>query len=190
VEFRTDRLGVLLEQLEESWTFSKQRLEGLSDAEYRWEPADGMWSIRPAGAAPSPDAFGPGAYVLDRDRSLDPFAPGPVSTIAWRLGHLTSAFAGRWEWTWGGRATEPEDMVDFSPTAGGAAQLLGDWVGRWLEDAVSLTDEQLEVPGFGQYPHGLDPQLPFIGILWWQNREFIHHMAEVAVLRDLYRVLD
>jgi hypothetical protein len=33
---------------------------------------------------------------------------------------------------------------------------------------------------------GLDPQIPFIGIIRWTNRELIHHLAEVALLRDLY----
>jgi hypothetical protein len=50
-----------------------------------------------------------------------------------------------------------------------------------------LTDEQLDQPGFGQYPWGLDPELPFIGIVWWTNRELIHHLAECALLRDLWR---
>ena len=36
------------------------------------------------------------------------------------------------------------------------------------------------------YPYGLDPEIPFIGIIRWTNRELIHHLAEVALLRDLY----
>jgi hypothetical protein len=36
------------------------------------------------------------------------------------------------------------------------------------------------------YPWGLDPKLPLADILWWQNREMIHHGAEIAMLRDLY----
>jgi hypothetical protein len=50
----------------------------------------------------------------------------------------------------------------------------------------TLTDEQLDTVGFGQYPAGLDPTLPIIAIVWWVNREFIHHTAEIALLRDLY----
>ena len=42
------------------------------------------------------------------------------------------------------------------------------------------------MPGYGAYPYGLDPQLPFIGVVRWTNRELIHHLAEVALLRDLY----
>jgi hypothetical protein len=28
--------------------------------------------------------------------------------------------------------------------------------------------------------------LPFIAIVWWTNRELIHHLAEIALLRDLW----
>ena len=38
----------------------------------------------------------------------------PVTTIAWRLGHLHSGFAGRWEWTFGERRRQPDLLVDFT----------------------------------------------------------------------------
>jgi len=38
----------------------------------------------------------------------------------------------------------------------------------------------------GQHPRGPDPQLPFIAIVWWTNRELLHHMAEIGVLRGLW----
>lgn len=40
----------------------------------------------------------------------------PVTTIAWRLGHLHSGFAGRWEWTFGGRRQDPAQLVDSRPS--------------------------------------------------------------------------
>jgi hypothetical protein len=57
----------------------------------------------------------------------------------------------------------------------------------WRDSVAAMTAGQLETPGFGQYPYGLDPQVPFIAIIWWTNREFIHHLAEIALLRDLWR---
>jgi|GEM_PF-4096963 len=57
---------------------------------------------------------------------------------------------------------------------------------RWAASLEALTADQLDVPGYGAYPLGLDPQIPFIGIIRWTNRELIHHLAEVALLRDLY----
>lgn len=185
MEIRTDRVGLLTEQLRESMHFSQMRLDGLTDAEYLWEPVSGMWSIRPRGETTTSAAFGPGAWQLESER-LDPFAAGPPTTIAWRLNHLLSGVAGRWEWTFGNRATSPADVVDFSPDATETLTALWSIVDRWATDIEGLDDDALDEPGYGQYPWGLDPELPFIGIVRWVNREFIHHLAEVALLRDLY----
>jgi len=186
VEIRTTRLGVLIDQLVDSKELSAGRLEGITAGEFLWEPVDGMWSVRPREEAATPDAFGPGEWVLDLDRSIDPFAAGPLTTIAWRIGHLTSGFAGRWEWTFGERRIEPKLLVEFTPNPDLAMDALWRCVNRWAESLETLTPEQLDMPGFGQYPYGLDPEIPFIGIIRWTNRELIHHLAEVALLRDLY----
>ena len=58
---------------------------------------------------------------------------------------------------------------------------------RWRDSVEAMTPEQLDTPGFGQYPWGSDPDEPFIVVIWGANLEFIHHMAEVALLRDLWR---
>lgn len=185
MDLRTDRVGVLVDQLTQSAELSKPRLEGLTDDENLWEPVEGMWSIRRRGEAASPHPYGPGDWVLDFERG-DPFAPGPLTTIAWRLGHLNSMFAGRFEWTFGARSTAPDLVVDFTPRADRSLTDLWNWVERWTEEVDRVTDDQLDMTGFGQYPWGLDPDLPFIGVCWWINRELIHHLAEVALLRDLY----
>lgn len=52
-----------------------------------------------------------------------------------------------------------------------------------------MTDEQLDTIGFSQYPYGSDPDDPYIDVLSGSNLEFIHHMAEIALLRDLWRAL-
>jgi hypothetical protein len=91
----------------------------------------------------------------------------------------------RWEWTFGGKK-KLEDTVEFSPSANDMLDRLWAKVDQWQASLATLTEEQAETVGFGQYPHGLDPQLPFIGIMWWTNREFIHHMAEIGVLRDIW----
>ena len=186
MEVRTDRVGVLIDQLVDSKNLSSDRLVGLTPHEYAWEPRVDMWSVRRRGEAVTPNAYGPGEWVLDHDTSINPFAAGPLTTIAWRLGHLTSGFAGRWEWTFGGRTIDPKAMVDFSSDPGVALDGLWAWVDRWAASIESMTDDQLDIPGYGAYPYGLDPQIPFIGIIRWTNRELIHHLAEVALLRDLY----
>lgn len=186
MEIRTDRIGLLLEQLTDGVELSRNRIGTISAAAFAWEPAPGAWSIRRRGEARTPDAFGPGDYVIDHQRSLDPFGPGPVSTIAWRVGHLLCGLAGRYEWTFGSRSIPPDDLVHFSLDPDDQCGQLWELVDRWATAVDGLTDEQLDTPGFGQYPKGLDPEIAFIGIVRWVNREVIHHLAEVALLLDLH----
>ncbi len=185
MEIRTDRVGLLIDQLEESLQISRDRVADMSDDEYLWELVPGMWSLRPAVATKTSMAYGPGDWKLDYER-IDPFTPGPLTTISWRLNHLLSGIAGRWEWTFGSRSIDPRQVIDFSPHADVTLNALWSVTERWIASIEATVDEQLDLPGFGQYPLGLDPQLPFIGIVRWVNREFIHHMAEVAMMRDLY----
>jgi hypothetical protein len=206
-QLRGDRLGPLLDQFDRARELAWARLEGLaspasvpegervgprrhgggrlSDEEYLWEPAPGAWSIRRRGEAVTARAYGPGEWLLDNDAG-DP-DPAPVTTIAWRLGHLHSGFAGRWEWTFGERRRPPASLVDFSPSADVALERFWALLDRWRASVAAMTPEQLETPGFGQYPLGSDPEAPFITIVWWTNLELIHHMAEIALLRDLWR---
>lgn len=111
----------------------------------------------------------------------------PVTTIAWRLGHLHFCFAGGWEWSFGERGQDPKLMVDFAPSAGPALERFWEVIDRWRESIDTVTDEQLDTVGFSQYPYGSDPDDPFITVISGANLEFIHHMAEIALLRDLWR---
>jgi hypothetical protein len=58
---------------------------------------------------------------------------------------------------------------------------------RWRDSVATVTDEQLDTIGFSQYPYGSDPDDPYAAVLWGSNLELIHHMAEIALLRDLWR---
>ena len=42
--------------------------------------------------------------------------------------------------------------------------------------------------GYSTYPVGMDPDLPFVDIVWWLNRELIAHGADIGTVRDLYSV--
>ena len=183
MELRLDRVGGLVDQFDAALEFGLERLEGLTDAEWLWEPAPGAASLRPRGAARSPLPFGPGDWQLDAG---PPDGVSQVRTIAWEICHLTSGLAGRWEWTFGARSQEPDGLVDFSPSATAGLSQLGQWCDAWKAGLLTLTDAQLDQVGFGAYPQGLDPELPFYGIVWWVNRETIHHLAAAMTLRDLY----
>lgn len=110
----------------------------------------------------------------------------PITTIAWRLGHLHLQFAGGWEWTFGERRQDPKQMVDFTPSAALTLERFWASVDRWRDSVGALTDEHLDTVGFSQYPYSDDADYPYIAVLSGANLEFIHHMAEIALLRDLW----
>jgi hypothetical protein len=111
----------------------------------------------------------------------------PVTTIAWRLGHLHHQFAGSWEWTFGARRQDPRLMVDFSPSAAVTLERFWPVIDRWRDSVAGVTEEELDTVGFSQYPYGSDPDDPYVSVLCGANLELIHHMAEIALLRDLWR---
>ncbi|MGP2439381.1 DinB family protein [Streptomyces sp. JW3] len=111
----------------------------------------------------------------------------PVTTIAWRLGHLHSCFAGEWEWTFGARRRDPRLLVDFQPRAAPALDRFWTELDRWRASVATVTDEQLDTVGFSQYPYGSHADDRYVDVLAGDNLEFIHHMAEIALLRDLWR---
>ncbi len=111
----------------------------------------------------------------------------PITTIAWRLGHLHSDFAGRWEWTFGERRQDPHLLVDFTPSAPLALDRFRETLDRHRASLDTLTEEQLDTVGFSRYPYGSDPDDAYISVLANANLELIHHLAEIALLRDLWR---
>lgn len=122
-------------------------------------------------------------------RHTGPVEPdvAPLTTIAWRLGHLHVQFEGGWEWTFGERRRDPRLMVDFTPDAFLAVARFRASVDRWRAAAESVTDEQLDTVGFSRYPYASDADERYVDVLWGVNLELIHHMAEIALLRDLWR---
>src|SRR3954454_885971 len=79
----------LLEQLDWHWReHLRPRMDGLTDDEYRWEPVPRAWNVRPrgTGTGTAPISAGAGPYTIDF--AMPEPDPPPVTTIAWRIGHL------------------------------------------------------------------------------------------------------
>lgn len=55
------------------------------------------------------------------------------------------------------------------------------------ETLLATDDAGLNTVGRSRYPYGSDPENPFVDIVWWVNQELLHHGAEIALIRDLYR---
>ncbi len=73
--------------------------------------------------------------------------------------------------------SRPSCWSTFTPSAALALERFWALMDRWRDSVAAMTAEQLDMVGFGQYPNGSDPEVPFITIVWWTNLEFIHHMG-------------
>ena len=163
-------------------------VEPLTTAEYLWEPVPGSWSVRRRADGPGPRATwlaGAGEWGRDGYRDKEPYPP-PFTTIAWRLSHLTEMLAMRADYTAGSRSLTKDSYV-VAGDADGAVAALAVAVEAWRGTLTGCDEAALDTVGYSSYPDGSDAGEAFIDIVWWVNQEVLHHGAEAALLRDLYR---
>ncbi|MDQ0791922.1 DinB family protein [Streptomyces sp. B1I3] len=160
----------------------------MTDQEYLWEPVPDCWSVRRRSDGP-----GPGATLLtgtgDWGRDATPFphpAPPPFTTLAWRLSHLSELLTLRADHTTGSHSLTRDDYRSAGDAAGAIAAF-GSAADSWRTALLAADDTALDTAGHSTYPHGSDPEDPFVDVVWWVNQELLHHGAEIALLRDLYR---
>ncbi len=173
----------LHDQLGFHWEHSlRPRLAGMTDAEYLWEPVPDAWSIRPRGTSVSPAPIGLGSW--QRDDAPDEPDPAPVTTIAWRMAHLTvEVLAMRTASHFGG---PPADYVTwtYAETADDALARLDEQYAAWSAGVGALDPAGLARPcGDAEGPFA---SYPLAALVLHINREMIHHGAEICLLRDLY----
>jgi hypothetical protein len=162
---------VILDLFDRVWAELMERLDGLSDDEYLWEPVAGCWSVRSDGSI---DGVG--------DRDAD---PAPVTTIAWRTWHIAfdclDSYNARLIGEDDVRSEDSRWPLD-STTA--LRDMDASWR-RWRGTLESRSSDQWwteigeEFGPFGQ--HSL------YDLSLHAMREVIHHGAEIALLRDLWR---
>ncbi|MDH3753264.1 MAG: DinB family protein [Acidimicrobiia bacterium] len=150
-----------------------ERLEGITNDEYLWEPAIGMWSTR---------VRDDGSVTVDGvgQRDVD---PAPVTTIAWRLWHLSVDCLDSYTHRFVG------DAPDLDPDA------------RWFLDADRAVDSlarsweryRSEIAGRPRWWEELGSawgpwsRHSVVDMSLHAGNELVHHGAEIALLRDLYR---
>jgi hypothetical protein len=174
----------LVEQFDWHWQVAlRPRLRRLTDDEYLWEPVPGCWSLRHRDETVAAQVWGAGEYVMEQ---LEPAPePPPVTTIAWRLGHVAVDVFGARASAHFGDGSVRASTTDWPPTAAGGVDLLEHHYGRWLGHVRDLDDDALEAPcGPAEGPFA---DAPFRGLILHLNREALHHGAEIALLLDLYR---
>ncbi len=179
-----DWTAALADQLEWHWSHHlRPRLGGLTDQEYFWEPVPGCWSIRARGTSSAPIAAGPGDFVMEY-AFPEPEIP-PVTTIAWRLAHvIVGCFGARTAAHFGGPPAEFRTF-DYAGTADAALAQLDQAHDAWITGVRSLGEDGLAAPsGPAEAPFDASPMAELVLHI---NREVLHHGAEIALLRDLYR---
>ncbi|MGW1805508.1 DinB family protein [Streptomyces sp. NPDC002078] len=107
-------------------------------------------------------------------------ADGPGPRAAFLAG------GGRADHTVGSRSATRENHP-VSGDAAGAVAAFETGAAAWRQALLSVDDAALDTVGYCTCPYGSDAEEPFLDIVWWVNQEVLHHGAEIALLRDLYR---
>lgn len=175
---------LLRDQLDWHWTQQlRDRLDGLTDDEYFWEPEPGCWSVRPRGTGTAPVQAGSGAMTIDF--AMPEPDPPPFTTIAWRLGHVIVGVLAVRNAAHFGRETTDYQSFEYAGTAAAALAQLDAEYATWLAGVESLGEAGLTRPcGESEGPYAAHP---LAALVLHINRELIHHLAEVCLLRDLHR---
>jgi hypothetical protein len=160
---------------DEGWSRLTRRLTGLGDDEYFWEPVPGCWSL---------SSGTDGRWRLDREEDEStPLDTPPVTTIAWRLGHLGGeALGGFTAMRFPELATGRED--DYPSNAAEVPDFLDRNYRAWRAGIAGLEEDGWQAPlgeAWGPYAESNTVDLA-LHVL----DEVVHHAAEVGVLRDLY----
>jgi hypothetical protein len=171
----------LVELSDEVWLRTRARVDGMRDEEYFWEPAPGCWTIRPR-----PD----GRWTADGP--LPRPDPEPFTTIAWRLWHLIDMYgedrAPRWLDVPAQGAPIGRDDPDGAPpaTAAAAIALLERAHARWDAHLDLVSDEGLG-GAIGPVAGPEYAERTRAAYVLHMLDEFVHHGAEIALMRDLWR---
>ena len=175
-EWRDDLLNQLV------WHWDNQlrpRLDGLSDDEYFWRPVPGTWTVRSIDEGRD-GVLGLGPGVIEFEIPVPD--PEPVTTIAWRMGHIIAGVFGERNARYFGGPAMNHREYSYPLSAAEALAELDAGQARWRAGVESLTDEDLRLncrePGFET-----DSMAAMVIHI---HREVIHHGAEIALLRDLY----
>jgi hypothetical protein len=175
---------LLAEQLEWHWRHQlRPRLDGLTDHEYRWEPVAGCWNVRPRGTSTAPIVGGRGEFTVDY--AVPEPDPTPVTTIAWRIAHLVVAVLGARVADHFGGPSIDYATHDYPGDAAGALAQLDQAYAGWTAGVRGLGISGLHRPcgpAEGEWA-----AYPLAALVLHTNREMLHHGAEIALLRDLYR---
>ncbi|MFD1249245.1 DinB family protein [Nocardioides ginsengisoli] len=152
------------------------RLDGLTDAEYLWEPAEDSLNIGPRKGG----SFG----VDELFPEPVPDGPDPVTTIAWRIMHIGTGCLRGYVIHFFEDVQDFGDRLAWPGTAAEGLQALAEDWERFVSRIASLGDEGLLAP-MGRGPGGWADER-YLKLALHALDEVAHHGGEIGLLRDLY----
>jgi hypothetical protein len=159
-------------ELQEAYDALRQQVDGLTDAEFFWEPAPGCWTVR---------RRDDGRWAVDYPEPPHP-DPAPFTTIGWRLVHVAECKVMYHEYAFGGATlTFPE--IDSAHTAAAAIAQLEAGHEMLVRDLSDLDDAGLGRDALTNWGE----RWPARQIFWTMISHDLHHGGEIGTLRDLYR---
>jgi hypothetical protein len=123
-------------------------------------------------------------WNLAHGPSLEDPEPAPVTTIAWRLSHLAVGVFGLRVSHHFGDGSLTHENAERPLTAKEGVAYFKEQALQWRSHIERLDEEGLARP-VGEPEAYLDA--PMASLVLHVNREALHHLAEVSLLRDLYR---
>ena len=163
---------VIREQLQEAYEGIRERVDGLTDDEFFWEPVPASWTVRPRDD---------GRWAVDYPEPPHP-DPAPFTTIGWRLVHVAECKVMYHEYAFGpAKLTFPE--IDSAHTAAAAIAQLEAGHTMLVRDLAAIGEGGLEdmvLTNWGE-------RWPARKVFWTMINHDQHHGGEIGVLRDLYR---
>lgn len=163
----------VLDQLDFYWANWRPKLDGLTDAEYFWEPVPGCWSVRRTERG------------TEFDFAFPPPEPPPFTTLAWRLCHIADHVLAMRVSHHFGDGSYRIDHTDYPASAEAALQHLDRQHRLWRDGLGGMDAQRWQQPvGPAEGPYA---DRSYLALVLHLNREIFHHGAEVSLLRDLYR---
>lgn len=164
----------LLAEMDESYSFLVEGVEGLTDEEFFWQPVPDCWSV----------FCGPNGRWTYHYEEPDP-VPSPVTTIGWRLVHIALCKVIYHEWAFGPAKLDFVTIDNPHDTASAKAMLeRGHSLLR--SDLVSTGEEGLASEVLTNWGEAWPAWRIFRTMIQHDDR----HGAEIRLLRDLFRSRD
>jgi hypothetical protein len=164
------RAALLLTATDGAFTRLRERLEGLTDEEFSWEPVPGCWTI-----------FRDDAGRWRYSYAIPDPRPAPVTTIGWQVVHVATSKVMYHEYGYGpARLTWPE--LDVPHTAAGAIALLERGHALLRADLAGLADADLDEPR----PTNWGERWPAWRIFSVLADHDALHAGTIGCLRDLH----